>query len=77
MSVPSHADTRPTEMDLNSGTEGAVVVLLDAGKARAWAIRIAAASFGTYAGVFGRDDDVQPKRYEIQDYIDAWGRGVA
>ena len=54
----------------------AVVVLIDESKARSWARRIAAAPT-TYAGVFGRDDDVRPKRYEIQDYIDAWGRGVA
>ena len=57
-------------------TGSPVIILLDAGKAGSWARRIAAAP-GTFAGVFGRDDDVRPKRYEIQDYIDAWGRGVA
>ena len=56
-------------------TGSAVVILLDAGKAKSWARRIAAAP-STHADLFGRDDDVQPK-HEIQDYIDAWGRGVA
>ena len=57
-------------------TGSAVVILLDAGKALSWARRISAAP-GTHADVFGRDDDVKPKRYEIQDYIDEWGKGVA
>ena len=39
-------------------TGSAVVILLDAGKAKSWARRIAAAP-STFAGVFGRADDVR------------------
>ena len=74
---PSHRTlTDDQEKWIREWTGEPVRILMDAGKARSWARRITAAP-GTYAGVFGRDDDVQPKRYEIQDYIDAWGRGVA
>ena len=43
-----------------------VIILTDTGQATSWARRIAAA-----------DDDVRPARYSPQDYISAWGRGVA
>ena len=52
-----------------------VKVLTDAGRALAWARRISAAP-GTHADVFGRDDDVRTP-YSTQDYLDAWGSGVA
>ena len=47
-------------------TGSEVRILKDTGQATSWARRIAAA-----------DDDVRPARYSPQDYISAWGRGVA
>ena len=47
-------------------TGSEVRILKDTGQATSWARLIAAA-----------DDDVRPARYSPQDYISAWGRGVA
>ena len=47
-------------------TGSEVRILTDTDQATSWARTIAAV-----------DDVVRPKRYEIQDYIDAWGGGVA
>lgn len=49
-----------------------VIILTDTDQAKSWARKIAAAP-GTHAGVLGRDAPT----YSTQDYLDAWGRGVA
>ena len=64
---PSHRTLTPDQKRwILKWTGSPVVILLDAGKASSWARRIAAA-----------DDDVRPARYSVQDYIEAWGSGVA
>ena len=73
---PSHRGFTPDQRRWIGRWRGSpVVVLIDAGKALAWARRIAAAPT-THVDVFARDDDVRP-RYATQDYLEAWGSGVA
>ena len=53
---PSRRTLTPDQKTwIKAWTGSAVVILLDAGKARSWARRIAAAP-GTFAGVFGRTE---------------------
>ena len=53
-------------------TGSAVIILTNTDQARSWARRIAAAP-GTHADVLGRDAPT----YAVEDYIAAWGSGVA
>ena len=70
---PSHRTLTPDQRTwIRKWTGSPVVVLIDGGKALAWARRIAAAP-GTYAGVLGREAPT----YSTQDYLDEWGGGVA
>ena len=70
---PSHRTLTPDQKRwILKWTGSAVVLLLDAGKAVSWARRIAAAP-GTHADVLGRDAPT----YAVEDYIAAWGSGVA
>ena len=56
---PSRRTLTPDQKKwIREWTGSAVVILLDAGKAKSWARRIAAAP-STFAGVFGRADDVR------------------
>ena len=75
--TPSRRSLTPDQVQwIERWTGSEVRILTNTDQARSWARRIAAAP-STHADLFGRDDDVQPKRYSTQDYLDAWGRGVA
>ena len=64
---PSHRTLTPDQVQwIERWTGSEVRILTDTGQATSWARRIAAA-----------DEDVQPARYSVQDYIEAWGSGVA
>ena len=56
----------------------AVIVLLDVSKAVSWARRIAAADEDAAATESNTAScGIRPARYSVQDYIEAWGGGVA
>ena len=67
LKTPSHRVlTSDQRRWIERWTGSEVRILTDTGQATSWARRIAAA-----------DDDVRPARYSVQDYIEAWGSGVA
>ena len=73
LKTPSHRTlTDDQRRWIERWTGSPVVILLDAGKASSCSRRIAAAP-GTHADVLGLDAPT----YAVEDYIEAWGSGVA